>query len=100
MIVVTSRIQVVAGDAEALAEQYRHRRGLADREPGCLGVEILRHLERPAEFVVVTRWVDESAYVAYRAGPAFRAAHQALAALSGLRIDRETRRTDCYEVLG
>ena len=87
MIVVTSCIRVVGGDADALALQYRNRVGLVDALPGCLGVEILRHVDRPEEFVVLTRWTDDDAYTAYRAHPAFRQAHRAIARLPGLRID-------------
>ena len=99
MIVVTSRIRVVGGDADALAGQYRNRAGLVDALPGCLGVEILRHLDRPEEFVVLTRWTDEDAYTAYRAHPAFRQAHRAIAHLPGLRIDPASRVVERYEVL-
>lgn len=100
MIVITSRIRVVGGDADALAARYQARVGLVDTLPGCLGVEILRHIDRPEEFVVVTRWTDEDAYAAYRAHPAFRQAHRAIAQLPGLRIDSESRVVDRYEVLG
>ena len=55
MIVVASRIRVTNGNADALAEQYRRRGRLADGMPGCLGVEVLRHLEQPDTFVVYTR---------------------------------------------
>ena len=99
MIVVTSRIRVVGGDADALAQRYRNRVSLVDALPGCLGVEILRHVDRPEEFIVVTRWSDEAAYTAYRVHPAFRQAHQAIAQLPGLRIDPESRVVERYEVL-
>ena len=99
MIVITSRLRVVGGDADALADSYRNRARLADALPGCLGVEILRHIDRPEEFMVVTRWTDEDAYAAYRAHPAFRQAHQAIAQLPGLRIDRASRVVERYEAL-
>ncbi len=99
MIVITSRIRVVGGDPDALATQYRNRAGLVDALPGCLGVEILRHVDRTEEFVVVTRWTDEDAYAAYRAHPAFRQAHRAIGELPGLRIDPTSRVVERYEVL-
>ena len=99
MIVITSRIRVTGGDADALAVRYRNRVGLVDTLPGCLGVEILRHVDRPEEFMVVTRWTDEDAYAAYRAHPAFRKAHRAIAELPGLRIDPTSRVVERYGVL-
>jgi len=97
MIVVTSRIRVVEGDAEALAAQYRARMHRADAAAGCLGVEILRNVERRYEFVVISRWSDREAYDAWRRGPLFREAHRRVPA--GLRIDREERATDAWELL-
>ncbi len=97
MIVVTSRIRVVQGSADALATQYAQRQRLADAAPGCMGVTVLRHLERPEEFVVTSRWRDRAAYDAYRAHPAFRAAHARIPA--GLKVDREIHALDLWEEL-
>lgn len=95
MIVVTSRIRVTGGDADALAAQYCRRLHRAEESVGCLGIEVLRHLDRPEEFVVVSRWTGRDAYEAYRRGPAFREAHRRVPA--GLRIDREERATEAWE---
>ena len=97
MIVVTSKIRVVEGDADALAAQYRGRLHRADGAAGCLGIEILRHVDRPDEFVVMSRWSGREAYAAYRRGPLLREAHRRMPA--GLRIDREERATDAWERL-
>jgi heme oxygenase (mycobilin-producing) len=97
VIVVTSRIRVTAGSADALAEQYRRRLHAADAFPGCLGVEILRRLDAPAEFVVYTRWASADAYRAYRAAPAFREAHARIPA--GLKVERVEEGVGEYEVL-
>lgn len=99
MIVEFSRIRVLHGDAEALAERYRRRERLAESVPGCLGIEVLRYLERPDEFVVTARWVNGEAYEAYRRHPAFRAAHARVRDLPDLRIDPDRRAIDRYEVL-
>ena len=97
MIVVTSRIRVVEGDADALAARYRERLHQADQAAGCLGVEILRHVDRPEEFVVISRWSGREAYEAYRRGPSFWEAHRRVP--PGLRIDRQERATDAWERL-
>lgn len=100
MIVVVSRIRVTSGNADALAEQYRRRLRRVETLPGCLGVEVLRHLERPDEFAVYTRWESRAAYEQYRQHPAFREAHARVREIpGGLRIDRDERAVDFYEVL-
>ena len=97
MIVVTSRIRVVQGSADALATQYAQRQRLADAAPGCMGVTILRNLERPEEFVVSSSWKDRAAYDEYRTHPAFGAAHARIPA--GLKIDRNAHALDVWEEL-
>lgn len=100
MIVATSRIRVVAGDAEWLAAKYRERLGLADGFDGCLGIEVLRSLERPDEFTVFMRWRTREAYERYRRAPEFRAAHETLREAAGtLRIERLEGGVQLYERL-
>ena len=100
MIVVTSRIRVTGGEADALAAQYRRRLRLAETMPGCRGVEILRHVARPDEFMVYSRWDDEASYEAYRAHPAFREAHARVREIEGgIRVARVDEGVDRYEVL-
>ena len=100
MIVVTSRIRVSGGDADALATQYRRRLRLAEGMPGCQGIEILRHVERPDEFMVYSRWESEADYERYRQDPAFRAAHERVREIpGGIRVARVDEGVDRYEVL-
>jgi heme-degrading monooxygenase HmoA len=100
VIVVISRIRVTSGNADAVAAQYRNRSRLAEEMPGCLGVEVLRDLERPEEFLVYTRWTERAAYESYRKAQAFREAHGRIREIpGGLRIDREERVVEWYEVL-
>lgn len=100
MIVVTSRIRVTGGDADALAEQYRRRLRRAEEMPGCRGIEVLRHAERPDEFMVYSRWDDAESYERYRAHPAFREAHERVREIpGGIRVARIEQGVDRYEVL-
>ena len=59
-----------------LAAQYRARMHRADAAAGCLGIEVLRNVERRDEFVVISRWSDRQSYDAWRRGPLFREAHR------------------------
>lgn len=100
MIVVISEIRVISGNSDELAELYRHRLGLADGAPGCLGVEILRSESDPNEFVVYTRWKSHSAYYVYRASRSYREAHARLREIQGgIRIDPVDRSVRIFEVL-
>lgn len=100
MIVVTSRIRVRRGSADALATQYAMRIRRADATPGCLGVEILRRVDVPEEFMVYTRWEDEAAYEAYRASAAFREAHERIRLVpGGVAVERVDDGTALFEVL-
>jgi heme-degrading monooxygenase HmoA len=100
MFVVMSRIRVLTGSADALADQYRSRSRLAEAQPGILGIEILRNLERADEFVVYTRWQSKLDFERYRSSPAYRKAHARIGDIpGGIQIDPETRVVEHYEVL-
>ena len=100
MIVVTSRIRVVGGSADGLAAQYRRRLGLADGAHGCRGVEILRDLDDPAVFAVVTRWTSMDDYESYRRGAAFREAHERIREIpGGVKVERLGGGVERWEVL-
>ena len=99
MIVVTSRIVVVSDNSDEVARAYATRLRRAEGAPGCHGVEILRHLERPGEFVVYSRWRALDDYEAYRRSDAFKAAHSRIATLSSTVKVSHDRSLDAYEVL-
>ncbi len=100
MIVVMSSIRVSAGDSDALADQYRSRSRIAEDQPGCLGIEILRDTDAPDHFVVYSRWRNRDAYDAYRRSSAYRLAHARIAEIpGGIRIDPATRDVSVFEVL-
>ena len=100
MIVVTSRIRVTRGSADALAEQYRQRLHLADAMPGCRGIEILREAGAGDEFIVYSRWDDRDAYERYRRGPAFRQAHERIREIpGGIAVERVGDGVEVFEVL-
>ena len=100
MFVVMSRIRVLAGNADGLADQYRSRSRVVEDQPGSLGSESLRNLERTDEFVVYMRWQSEQDFEQYRRSLASRAAHARIANIpGGIQIDPDTRVVEHYEVL-
>ncbi len=98
-MVVMSRSRITSGNTDAVVDRYRRRRRAAESLPGCLGVEVLRHLEWPDEFVAVTRWADEAAYATYRRHPAFRETHARIGKIPGRLRIAPIRAVDSYEVL-
>ncbi len=95
-----SRSRITSGNTDAVADRCRRRRRAAESLPGCLGVEVLRHLERPDEFVAVTRWADEASHAIYRRHPAFRETHARIGEIPRrLRIPLDERAVDSYEVV-
>jgi heme-degrading monooxygenase HmoA len=99
MIVVTSRIVVVSDNADEVARAYATRLRRAEAAPGCLGVEIWRHIERSGEFVVYSRWRALEDYEAYRRSDAFKAAHSRIGTMSTTLKVSHDRALDAYEVL-
>lgn len=94
MIVAVSRITVTSGNADAVAAAYADRSGLVDEAHGFLGLEVLRHQDRPDEFWVVMRWSDRDAFDAYRGGARFKDVHASV----GRRAGRTTVDADSYAV--
>jgi hypothetical protein len=95
MIAVALRIRVSHSDATPERYRRRQHRSAAPCRPD---VEMLLHLEQPAEFAVI-HWLDTKANEAYRRHPALRTAHPRVRGLPDLRIGPEGRAIDWYEVL-
>lgn len=73
MLVVMVRIPVgSAEEAERIAERFRNRAGLVDRQPGFLGFELLKG---DGEYISVSRWENQSALDGWMASQAHAQAH-------------------------
>jgi heme-degrading monooxygenase HmoA len=68
--------------------------GLLARQPGCQRVVLLRHRERPGEYVGVTEWQTQEALGDYMASDDFR---QLLRLLHGISLTAPTLNT--YETV-
>ena len=76
MFVSESEILVPEGDAPHLEEAFRHRLRQVDQHEGFLGLELLRDLQKPGRFVLITRWQEQKQFHAYLRSPHFKLAHQ------------------------
>lgn len=100
MIVAISRLTVTNGNADGLAQQYLQRSHLVDQMEGFISMEVLRHADNPCEFLVYTRWETRAHFDAYYRQQAFRQAHRNIGQIEGgVRVDRETKLLDVYEVI-
>jgi heme oxygenase (mycobilin-producing) len=82
--VALSRFEVRPGWEDAVAEAFRDRPGLVDRDPGFVRLEVLRPVAEPTQFWLLTYWADETSFRRWHRSHERRAAHGAIPA--GLRL--------------
>ncbi|WP_203336397.1 antibiotic biosynthesis monooxygenase family protein [Nocardioides limicola] len=73
-VVKINAISVPAGAGEELERRFAARAGAVENAPGFLGFQLLRPTAGEDRYFVVTQWVDEESFAAWRDGDA-RAAH-------------------------
>lgn len=74
-VVKINAIDVPEGSGDALAERFAPRAGAMEDVPGFEGFELLRPEDGRATWLVITRWVDEDSFAAWRDSPNFREGH-------------------------
>lgn len=75
-IVKINAITIPEGRGEALEERFAQRKHAVDSAPGFEGFQLLRPVAGESRYFVVTQWVDQASYEAWRDGDA-RNAHRA-----------------------
>ena len=73
-IVKINALSVPEGAGEELEKRFAARKHAVDSAPGFEGFQLLRPVKGEDRYFVVTRWVDQASYEAWRDGDA-RAAH-------------------------
>jgi heme oxygenase (mycobilin-producing) len=76
-VVRINAITVPAGSGDELARRFAARAGAVDDQDGFEGFELLRPTDGRTTWLVVTRWRDEEAFMAWRNSPAFGHGHGA-----------------------
>jgi heme-degrading monooxygenase HmoA len=75
-VVKINAISVPPQAAEELEKRFAARAGTVEKSPGFLGFQLLRPTAGEERYFVVTHWVDEESFAAWRDGSG-RAAHAA-----------------------
>lgn len=87
MLLVTARISVQPGAAEALLPAAAEMVAATRQEDGCLGYELLQVVGSETEFVMLEQWRDRAALDAHMVAPAMAAFGAAVGAhLAGVDI--------------
>ncbi len=75
-IIKINAITVPADSGDELAERFAARAGAVDDQPGFEGFELLKPTDDRRQWLVVTRWADETAFQAWLESPAFAHGHR------------------------
>lgn len=68
-------LSVPADGGSTLEERFAARRQSVDQAPGFLSFELLRPLSGTDDYLVVTRWRDQSDFETWTSSQSFRAGH-------------------------
>ena len=74
-VIKINAITVPDGSGDELARRFAARAGAVDGQEGFEGFELLQPTDDRNQWLVVTRWRDESAFQAWVQSPAFAHGH-------------------------
>ncbi len=97
MFVAHSRFIVANGMEEQVRQAFLQRPGKVDTQPGFVRMEVLRPLDRPQEFWLITYWTDEQSWRTWYRGHSYQQAH--LGIPRGLKLDPEATRVRYFELI-
>ncbi len=75
-VIRINAITVSAGSGDELARRFSARAGAVDDAEGFEGFELLRPTDDRDTWLVITRWRDNEAFVAWTESPAFAHGHR------------------------
>src|SRR5579864_75863 len=82
-VVRINAITVPADSGDELARRFAARAGAVDNQDGFEGFELLKPTDGRTTWLVVTRWRDEEAFLAWMNSPAFGHGHRSAAERAG-----------------
>ena len=74
-VIKINAITVLEGSGDELARRFAARAGAVDGQDGFEGFELLQPTDDRNQWLVVTRWRDEAAFLAWVSSPAFAHGH-------------------------
>ena len=72
-VVKINAIEVPAGAGPELEKRFANRAHAVDKQPGFLGLQLLRPVKGDDRYFVVTQWESDEAFQAWASGPAVEA---------------------------
>jgi heme oxygenase (mycobilin-producing) len=72
-VVKINAIEVPEGAGPELEKRFANRLHAVDGQPGFISFELLRPVKGETRYFVLTHWVDEESFQAWRDGPAAEA---------------------------
>lgn len=82
--VALSRFEVTDGFTDAVVEAFRDRPHLVEDAAGFVRLDVLRPIDQPAQFWLLTYWTDEDAFRTWHRGHDRILAHRGMP--EGLRL--------------
>jgi heme oxygenase (mycobilin-producing) len=82
-VVRINAITVPADSGDELARRFAARAGAVDNQDGFEGFELLKPTDGRTTWLVVTRWRDEAAFLAWMNSPAFGHGHRSATERAG-----------------
>src|SRR5271156_752015 len=86
LFLAMSRFEVANGLEDEVAAAFLARPHLVDGASGFVRMEVLRGIDRPAEFWLLTYWTDQESYCSWHRGHGYRASHQGIPA--GVKLEK------------
>jgi heme-degrading monooxygenase HmoA len=78
MFVALSRFIIHNDMAAQVRQAFAARPHLVDAATGFLGMQVMSPVENPAEFWLVTRWIDEQSYRSWHRSHSYHESHQSI----------------------
>jgi heme-degrading monooxygenase HmoA len=75
LFVVVSQFEVANGLEDAVEAAFVARPHLVDSAPGFVRLEVIRGVENPRAFWLLTYWEEEASYRGWHKGHAYHASH-------------------------
>lgn len=95
--VAISKFVVANGMSEEVRQAFVERPHLVDAAPGYVRMEVLRPLDNPDEFWLITHWTDQASYHTWHRGHTYHESHRGIP--KGLKLAPQSTKISLFEVI-
>ncbi|MEO8033676.1 MAG: antibiotic biosynthesis monooxygenase [Acidobacteriota bacterium] len=92
-----SRFKVANGMSEAVRSAFAARPHMVDDAPGFLRMDVVRPVEDPDEYWLLTYWSDEASFRSWHQSHLYRQSHAGIP--SGLKLDARATELRFFETI-